>query len=109
MPEEIAQSPAEQEKAAEGQQVGVDHPGERLLGEAEILFDRRQRDPHDRDVENDHQIPEAQNDQCEPAGARVHGHPVYLLLGGLRSSDRQEGWNSSAEPSRLADRLGRRA
>ena len=44
VPEEVAQPAAEQQEAAEGEQVGVDDPGERRLGEAEVLPDRRQRD-----------------------------------------------------------------
>ena len=39
--EEVAEPAAEEEKAAEGEQVGVHHPGQRRLGEAEILADRR--------------------------------------------------------------------
>ena len=65
--EEVAQPAAEQEEAAEGEQVGVDHPGERRLREAEILPDRRQRDAHDRHVEDDHQVAQAEDDQRQPA------------------------------------------
>ena len=42
--EEVAQPATEQQKAAEGEQVGVHDPGQRRLGEAEILPDRGQRD-----------------------------------------------------------------
>ena len=35
-PEQVAEPPAEQQEAAEGEQVGVDHPGQRRLGEAEV-------------------------------------------------------------------------
>ena len=44
MAEEVAEPAAQQQEAAEGEQVRVHHPGERRLGEAEVLADRRQRD-----------------------------------------------------------------
>jgi hypothetical protein len=72
--EQIAEAAAEQEEAAERQQVGVDHPGERRRREPEVLPNRRQRDVHDRRVENDHQVAQAQDDQREPAGASIHRH-----------------------------------
>ena len=53
--EEVAQPAAEQQEAAEGQQVRVHDPGERGVRKAEVLLDRRQRDVHDRHVEHDHQ------------------------------------------------------
>ena len=89
MPEEVAQPPTEQEEAAEGEQVGVDDPRERLLREPEVLSDRRQRDTDDRDIEHDHQVAQAEDEECEPAGAVVDGHCVELLsdrhvLGGFR-------------------------
>ena len=55
--EQVAEPAAQQQEAAEGQQVGVHDPGERGLGEAEVVPDRRQRDVHDRRVEHDHQVP----------------------------------------------------
>jgi len=67
MAEEIAEPSAEQQKAAEGEEVGVHDPGKRGLGEAEILPDRRKRDVHDRRVEYDHQSAQAEDDQREPA------------------------------------------
>ena len=79
VPEEVAQPAAEQQKAAEREQVGVHDPGERRLGEAEVLPDRRQRDTDDRHVEHDHQVAQAEDVECEPAGAVVDGHCVELL------------------------------
>src|SRR3954466_6715607 len=49
--------PARRKHAAEGDEVGVDHPGEARLREAEVGLDRGQRDVHDRLVEDDHQHP----------------------------------------------------
>ena len=74
MPEEVAEPTAEQQEAAEGQQIGVDDPRERLLREAEIVADRRQGDVHDRGIEHDHQVAEAEHVEGEPAGALVEGH-----------------------------------
>ena len=69
--EEVAEPPAEQQEAAEREQVGVDDPRERRLGEPEILSDRRQRDVHDRDVEHDHQVAQAEDVEREPSRAAV--------------------------------------
>ena len=41
--EEVAEPPAEQQEAAEREQVRVHDPRQRRLGEAEVLADRRQR------------------------------------------------------------------
>ena len=79
MAEEVAEPAAEQEETPEGEQVGVHDPGERGLREAEILPDRRQRDVHDRRIENDHQAGEAEHVQREPACAAVQGHGVSPL------------------------------
>ena len=61
--------PGEQQQAAEGDQVGVDDPGEVALREAEVVLDRGQRDVHDRRVEDDHQHARAEHVEREPAGA----------------------------------------
>jgi hypothetical protein len=56
LPEEVAQPPAQEKEAAEGQQVRVHDPRERRLGEPEVVPDRGQGDVHDRPVEHDHQV-----------------------------------------------------
>ena len=61
--------PGEQQQAAEGDQVGVDDPGEVALGEAEAVLDRGQGDVDDRRVEDDHQHPRAEDVEGEPAAA----------------------------------------
>ena len=66
---EVAEPAAEQQEAAEGQQVGVDHPDQRRLGEAEVAADRRQGDVHDRRVEHDHQVAQAEDAEGEPAAS----------------------------------------
>ena len=59
----------QQEQAAEGDQVGVDDPGEVALAEAEVVLDGGQRDVHDRGVEHDHQHADAQHVERDPARA----------------------------------------
>ncbi len=65
--DQIPEPAGKEEQAAEGDQVGVDHPREIRLRESEIALDRRQRDVHDRHVEDDHQRPDAQHDKRDPA------------------------------------------
>ena len=66
---QVAEPARQQQEAAEGQHVGVDHPGQRLGGEAEVGLDGREGDVHDVGVEHDHQVAEAQRVQRQPAGA----------------------------------------
>ena len=58
-PEQVGRAAAQQQEAREGQRVGVDHPLQVDGGEAQILADRRERDVHDRDVEDDHELRQA--------------------------------------------------
>ena len=67
----VAEPAAKEQEAAEGQHVGIDHPDQRRLGEAEVDADRWQRDIHDGRVEDDHQVAEAEHHQGEPAGTVV--------------------------------------
>ena len=78
MAEDVAEPAAEQEETAEGQQVGVHDPGERGLGEAEVLADRRQRHSDDRHVEDDHQVAQAQHDECQPAVASLDAQRSFI-------------------------------
>ena len=68
--EDVAGPGAEQEQTAEGQRVGVLHPGEAGGGEAEVLVDARQRRDHHRDVEDDHQVA-AEDDREDEGGVAV--------------------------------------
>ena len=85
--EQVAEPAAEQQEAAEGEQVRVHDPRERGLGEAEIVPDRRQRDVHDRRVEDDHQAAQAEDVEREPAGAAVQGHRSVAFLSVLSVSE----------------------
>jgi hypothetical protein len=71
MSEEVAEAAAEQQEPAESDQVSVDHPRERLLGEAEVLADGRERDADDGHIEDDHQVAETEDEEREPAVAGV--------------------------------------
>ena len=64
--EQVGEAAAEQQEAAEGQRVGVDDPGQVVLGEVEGAADRRQRDVHDRGVEDDDELGRGQQGEREP-------------------------------------------
>jgi hypothetical protein len=91
MAKEIAEPSAEQEEAAEGDQVRVHHPGERLLREREVRADRRERDAHDRHVEDDHQIAETEDEEREPASVVYPSAARGLVGGDLHVSVRARG------------------
>jgi hypothetical protein len=67
LPEEVSEAARQQQEASEREQVGVDDPGKRGFGEAQVGADRRQRDVHDRRVEHDHQIGQTEHVQRQPA------------------------------------------
>ena len=85
--EQVAEPAAQQQEAAEGQQVGVHDPRERFLGEAEIGANRGQRDVHDRRVEHDHQVAQAEDVEREPACAAVDFIGSLRLLRGAASAN----------------------
>ena len=68
-PDEVADAPGEEQQAAEGDEERVDDPGEVALAEMKVLLDRGQRDVHDRDVEHDHQLRQADDGERGPAAA----------------------------------------
>src|SRR5262249_13840580 len=65
-PDQVTGAAAEEEEAAERERVGVDDPLQIGLGEVQVLLDRRQRDVHDRRVEHDHELRQADEDQHKP-------------------------------------------
>ncbi len=65
--EQVGGTAPEQEEAAEGEHVGVDDPGQVLLGEVERVADRGQGDVDDRGVEDDDELGRAEQDQRQPA------------------------------------------
>ena len=64
--EQVGRAPAEEQEAAEDERVGADHPLQVRLREAEVVLDRREGHVHDRDVEHDHELHDAEERQCEP-------------------------------------------
>ena len=62
-PEQVGQPAAEQEQAAEGQGVGGHHPLEAGGAEVEVVLDGGQGDVHDRHVEDDHELGQADHDE----------------------------------------------
>ena len=63
--EQVGQAPAQQQEAAEGERVGVDDPGEVLLGEVEVAAHRGQGDVDDRRVEDDDELRRGEQRQRE--------------------------------------------
>src|SRR3954453_21823595 len=63
--QEVGQAAAEQQEAAEGERVGVDHPGEVVLGEVQRAPDGGQRDVDDGGVEDDDELRHRQERQGE--------------------------------------------
>jgi hypothetical protein len=74
--EDITQPPAQQEQAAKRQCVGGDDPLARLVGEAQALLGGRKRNVHDRRVEHDHQLRDADDREDQPAA------PAACVCGG---------------------------
>ena len=68
-PEQVTEAAGEQQEAAERDQEGVDDPGQIALGEVEITLDRGQRHVHDRRVEHDHELGQADDHEGQPAAA----------------------------------------
>ena len=65
-PEQVTELAAQQQQAAERQRVRGDHPLPVHDGEAQRLLRRRQRDVHDRGIENDHELREGDHAQDQP-------------------------------------------
>jgi hypothetical protein len=65
-PDEVTCPPAEEEEPAEHERVGVDDPLQVSVRHLEVFLDRRQRDVHDRRVEDDHELRHAHEHEHEP-------------------------------------------
>ena len=68
--DEVAQPTGEQQQATEGDQVGVDHPGEVGLREVQVALDGGERHVHDRRIDDHHQLAEADDEERDPAALR---------------------------------------
>ena len=90
---EVAKPTGEEQQAPEGDEEGVDDPGEVRLAEVEVALDEGQRDVHDRDVEDDHQLRQAHDGERRPlpavgcgsgGGSEVHAGPCRGWNFGLK-------------------------
>ena len=79
-PGQVAGPAAEEEEAAEQQCVRIHDPLQVGVRHVEVLLDRRQRDVHDRRVEDDHELGEADEDEDEP-GIHACGHRLDATTG----------------------------
>ena len=84
--DEVGDAAAEQQQAAEGQRVRGDDPLAVGVADAEVVLRGRQRDVHDRRVEDDHQLGDGDDAQRQPA-ARV-GLGSGAAAPSRRTSDR---------------------
>ncbi len=64
--EQVASPAAQQEQAAEGQGIRVDHPGQVRRRDAEVGLDARQGDVRDRAVQDDHQLGRGDDEEGQP-------------------------------------------
>ena len=71
--EEVRGAPTEQQEPTEHQCVRVQHPLQRRRREPEVGLDRRQRHVHDRRVEDDHELAQADDEEDEPGGGSAGG------------------------------------
>ena len=92
-PEEISRPRPEEEEPAEGEDVGVDHPGKRAGREPEALLNVREGDVHDRRVQHHHQLSGEDHRQQD----RSATEPVSRTLGqGKRESETCRGRDRGA-------------
>ena len=114
-PEQIARAAAEQEQAAEREQVRAEHPPRALGREAECVLDRRQREDHDLRVEDHHEVDE--REQGERLRRAVHRDRASVVAG-LSLGDQAGRPDSSAgaqtgtsagSPKRAASELSMKA
>ena len=80
-PEQVRCTATQQEEAGEGEGVGAHDPLEPLRREAEVRLDRRERDVHDRRVEDDHEERAAEEGERPPPpgiGSRLHHRRLPL-------------------------------
>ena len=72
--EDVSEATTQEKEPAGGQDVTVDHPGQAGAGEAEARLDVRQRDVHDGDVEDEHELDQREHrERLPPARIRRIG------------------------------------
>ena len=72
--EQVAEPAAEEQRATEEDRIRGDDPLQARLRKAEVGLDRRQRDVHDGDVEDDHELCGHDEGQGAPAPLRPSSH-----------------------------------
>jgi hypothetical protein len=82
--EEVGGTAAEEQESAEDERVRADHPLQVLLRESEVGLNRRQGDVHDRDVEHDHELDDAEKRQRPPLPFRRRTHCLRHLSRSFR-------------------------
>jgi hypothetical protein len=88
--EQVGGTTTEQQEAGERHGVGVHDPLEPGLGEVQRVLHRWQRDVHDRDVQNDHELRQAGEDQGRGQvsvwfGFKGFGHRWFSVVGAFRA------------------------
>src|SRR5207244_1134375 len=66
-PEQVGKPAAQEQRSAEQDRVGGNDPLQALLGEVQVVLDRRQRDEHDRNVEDDYELRRYRDGEYQPA------------------------------------------
>ena len=77
--EQVGKPASEQQCAAEEDRVGGHHPLQALVRKIEIGLDRRQRDVHDRHVEDHHELRRHDHGQRSPAPSRIRSKAHQLI------------------------------
>src|SRR5262249_15128525 len=88
-PDQVGHAPTEEQEAAERDRVGGERPLHGRFGDVQVLLDRRDRDRHDRDVQDGHEERRPYDGENEPAvpGFRL-GHLLQPSLLGFTSAPR---------------------
>jgi hypothetical protein len=80
---QVREPSAEQQEATERERIPGHHPLPVIGREPQVALGGRQRDIHDRGVQNDHQLGEAQDDERDPP-IRATGSAARRRPGGFR-------------------------
>jgi len=78
--EDVGETSAKKQEPARHQHIAIDDPRQAGITEAEILLDLGQRNVHDGDVENEHELNQREHRECLPA-ARVWPSKGILHFG----------------------------
>src|SRR5262249_17829052 len=82
--EEIAEPATKEKKAAKGEEIRVDDPGQRSRRKPEVRAYGGQRDIDDSRIEHDHEAAQAEDDQREPACAAIGAASGHVFPSSVR-------------------------